>query len=82
MKNYRFTLGYVCNDHNTFLSLTQKTSSKHLGPLCLYETKRLGTSNMHNETLLGLRQIDSSFSSIAHSMLDDAGQLRKTRLAK
>ncbi|MDC0063337.1 Na/Pi cotransporter family protein, partial [Candidatus Puniceispirillum sp.] len=69
-------------EKNELSSMTQKSLSKHLERLSRHKTKSLETSNMHNETLRGLRQINSSFSSIAYSILDDAGQLRKTRLAK
>ena len=69
-------------EKNELSSMTQKSLSKHLERLSRHKTKSLETSNMHNETLRALRQVNSSFSSIAYSILDDAGQLRKTRLAK
>ena len=69
-------------EKNELSSLTQKSLSKHLERLSRHKTKSLETSNMHNETLRALRQVNSSFSSIAYSILDDAGQLHKTRLAK
>jgi len=69
-------------EKNELSSLTQKSLSKHLERLSRHKTKSLQTSNMHNETLRALRQVNSSFSSIAYSILDDAGQLHKTRLAK
>ena len=37
---------------------------------------------MRNETVRALWQFNSSFASIAYAILHDAGQLRKTRLAK
>jgi phosphate:Na+ symporter len=69
-------------EKNELSSLTQKSLSKHLERLRHHKTKSLQTSNMHNETLRALRQVNSSFSSIAYSILEAAGQLRKTRLAK
>ena len=63
-------------------AMTQKSLAKHLERLRRQKTKSLPTSNMHSETLRALRQVNSSFSSIAYSILDDAGQLRKTRLTK
>ena len=60
----------------------QKSLSKHLERLSRHKTESLETSNMHNEILRALRRVNSSFSSIAYSILDDAGQLRKTRLTK
>ena len=69
-------------EKNELSSMTQKSLSKHLERLRHRKTKSLQTSNMHNETLRALRQVNSSFSSIAYSILEDAGQLRKTRLAK
>jgi len=69
-------------EKNELSSMTQKSLSKHFERLRSHKTKSLQTSNMHNETLRALRQVNSSFSSIAYSILDDAGQLRKTRLAK
>ena len=69
-------------EKNELSSMTQKSLSKHLKRLSRHKTKSLETSNMHNETLRALRQVNSSFSSIAYSILDEAGQLRKTRLAK
>ena len=69
-------------EKNELSSMTQKSLSKHLERLRSYKTDSLQTSNMHNETLRALRQVNSSFSSIAYSILDDAGQLHKTRLAK
>jgi len=69
-------------EKNELSSMTQKSLSKHLERLSRHKTKSLETSNMHNETLRALRQVNSSFSSIAYSILDDAGQLHKTRLAK
>ena len=69
-------------EKNELSSMTQKSLSKHLKRLSRHKTKSLETSNMHNETLRALRQVNSSFSSIAYSILVEAGQLRKTRLAK
>lgn len=69
-------------EKNELSSMTQKSLSKHLERLSRHKTKSLKTSNMHNETLRALRQVNSSFSSIAYSILDDAGQLHKTRLTK
>ena len=69
-------------EKNELSSMTQKSLSKHFERLRSHKTKSLQTSNMHNETLRALRQVNSSFSSIAYSILDDAGQLHKTRLAK
>lgn len=69
-------------EKNELSSMTQKSLGKHLERLSHYKTESLETSNMHNETLRGLRQVNSSFSSIAYSILDDAGQLRQTRLTK
>ena len=63
-------------------SMTQKSLIKHLERLRRRKTESLQTSNMHNETLRALRQVNSSFSSIAYSILDDAGQLRKMPLAQ
>ena len=69
-------------EKNELSSMTQKSLSKHLERLRSHKNDSLQTSNMHNETLRALRQVNSSFSSIAYSILDDAGQLHKTRLAK
>jgi phosphate:Na+ symporter len=63
-------------------SMTQKSVIKHLERLRRHKNQSLQTSNMHNETLRALRQVNSSFSSIAYSILEDAGQLRRTRLAR
>ena len=50
--------------------MTQKSLVKHF--------RRL----MHNETLRALRQVNSSLSTIAYAILDDASQIRKTQLAQ
>ena len=50
--------------------MPQKSLVKHLGRL------------MHNETLRALRQVNSSLSSIAYAILDDAGPIPETRLAQ
>ena len=62
--------------------MIQKSLVKHLERLRQDKSNSLKTSNMHNETLRALRQVNSSFSSIAYSILEDAGQLRGTKLAR
>lgn len=62
-------------------SVEQKLQEHHLGRLREGLSESVETSNIHQETLRALKQINSSFSMIAYPILSNSGDLLSTRLS-
>ena len=60
--------------------LEQELHKKHLSRLRDDLVESIATSNIHQETLRALKQINTSFSKIAHPILSDSGDLLESRL--
>ena len=61
-------------------ALEQELHKKHLSRLRDDLFESIATSNIHQETLRALKQINTSFSKIAHPILSDSGDLLESRL--
>ena len=59
----------------------QKLQKKHLARLQRGLVESIETSNIHQETLRALKQINTSFSMIGYPILTRSGELLKSRLA-
>ena len=59
----------------------QKLQRQHLGRLRKGLVESIETSNIHQETLRALKQINTSFSMIGHPILKKSGDLLESRLA-
>lgn len=59
----------------------QKLQRNHIGRLREGLTESIETSNIHQETLRALKQINTAFSMIGHPILLKSGDLLKSRLA-
>ena len=59
----------------------QKLQRQHLGRLRKGLVESIETSNIHQETLRALKQINTSFSMIEHPILKKSGDLLESRLA-
>ena len=59
----------------------QKLQRKHLGRLRKGVTESIETSNIHQETLRALKQINTSFSVVGYPILARSGDLLSSRLA-
>jgi len=62
-------------------SVEQKLQEHHLGRLREGLTESIETSNIHQETLRALKQVNSSFSMIGYPILASSGDLLSTRLS-
>jgi phosphate:Na+ symporter len=58
----------------------QKLQRQHIGRLREGLSESIETSNIHQETLRALKQINTSFSSVGYSILSKSGDLYKSRL--
>jgi phosphate:Na+ symporter len=58
----------------------QKLQRKHLGRLQQGLIESIETSNVHQETLRALKQINTSFVGVGYAILDKSGDLLKSRL--
>ena len=61
--------------------LEQELHKKHLSRLRDGLVESIATSNIHQETLRALKQINTSFSKVAHPILSETGDLLDSRLA-
>jgi phosphate:Na+ symporter len=61
--------------------LEQDLQRQHLSRLRDGLTESIATSNIHQETLRALKQINTSFSMVAHPILAETGDLLDSRLA-
>jgi len=61
--------------------LEQDLQRKHLTRLRDGLAESIATSNIHQETLRALKQINTSFSMVAHPILEETGDLLESRLA-
>jgi phosphate:Na+ symporter len=59
----------------------QKLQRSHIGRLREGLTESIETSNIHQETLRALKQINTAFSMVGHPILQKSGDLLKSRLA-
>ena len=59
----------------------QKLQRSHIGRLREGLAESIETSNIHQETLRALKQINTAFSMIGHPILLKSGDLLKSRLA-
>ena len=59
----------------------QKLQRRHLDRLRKGLAASRETSNVHQETLRALKQINTSFSMVGYTILDKSGDLLKSRLA-
>ena len=59
----------------------QKLQKKHLARLQRGLVESIETSNIHQETLRALKQVNTSFSMIGYPILTRSGELLKSRLA-
>ena len=60
--------------------LEQELHKKHLSRLRDGLVESIATSNIHQETLRALKQINTSFSKVAHPILSESGDLLESRL--
>lgn len=65
----------------TVRKIEQKLQRNHLGRLRQGLTESIETSNIHQETLRALKQINTCFSVVGYPILDKSGNLRSSRLA-
>jgi len=61
--------------------IEQELQRHHLGRLREGLTESIETSNIHQETLRALKQVNTSFSMIAYPILSQSGDLLESRLA-
>jgi phosphate:Na+ symporter len=59
----------------------QKLQRSHIGRLREGLTESIETSNIHQETLRALKQVNTAFSMVGHPILLKSGDLLKSRLA-
>jgi phosphate:Na+ symporter len=59
----------------------QKLQRSHIGRLREGLVESIETSNIHQETLRALKQINTAFSMVGHPILLKSGELLKSRLA-
>lgn len=59
----------------------QRLQRSHIGRLREGRTESIETSNIHQETLRALKQINTAFSMVGHPILLKSGDLLKSRLA-
>lgn len=62
-------------------SIEQNLQRRHLGRLRDGLAESIETSNIHQETLRALKQINTAFSMVAHPILSERGDLLKSRLS-
>jgi phosphate:Na+ symporter len=62
-------------------NVEQKLQRSHIGRLRAGLTESIETSNIHQETLRALKQINTAFSMVGHPILLKSGDLLKSRLA-
>lgn len=65
----------------TVRQVEQKLQRNHLGRLREGLTESIETSNIHQETLRALKQVNACFSVVGYPILDKSGNLRDSRLA-
>lgn len=65
----------------TVRQVEQKLQRNHLGRLQQGLTESIETSNIHQETLRALKQVNTCFSVVGYPILDKAGDLLESRLA-
>ncbi|MCV2869657.1 Na/Pi cotransporter family protein [Defluviimonas sp. WL0002] len=63
-------------------ALEQDLQRSHLDRLKLGRVESIETSNIHQETLRALKQINTAFSMVAYPILSETGDLLSSRLAK
>ncbi len=63
-------------------TIEQNLQRMHLGRLREGLAESIETSNIHQETLRALKQINTSFSMVAHPILTETGDLLESRLAE
>lgn len=61
--------------------IEQKLQKKHLVRLQRGLVESIETSNIHQETLRALKQVNTSFSMIGYPILTRSGEFLKSRLA-
>jgi len=59
----------------------QKLQRSHIGRLREGLVESIETSNIHQETLRALKQINTAFSMVGHPILLKSGDLLKSRLS-
>lgn len=62
-------------------SMEQKLQRSHLGRLREGRTESIETSDIHQETLRALKQVNTSFSMVAYPILSETGDLLESRLS-
>ena len=60
----------------------QELQQRHLERLRRSGGESIATSNIHQETLRALKQINTAFSFVAYPIAEESGELRQTRLRK
>lgn len=60
--------------------IEQNLQRRHLGRLREGLTESIETSNIHQETLRALKQVNTAFSMVAHPILAERGELLESRL--
>ncbi|MCV2864895.1 Na/Pi cotransporter family protein [Defluviimonas sp. WL0075] len=63
-------------------ALEQDLQRSHLDRLKMGRVESIETSNIHQETLRALKQINTAFSMVAYPILSETGDLLSSRLAK
>jgi phosphate:Na+ symporter len=70
----------LVEEKETVRDVEQKLQHNHLGRLRDGTTESLETSNIHQETLRALKQINTAVSMVAYAILLDTGELLSSRL--
>ncbi len=60
----------------------QRLQGSHLARLRTGNTASIETSNLHQETVRALKQVNTAFCYVGYPLVEQAGDLRSTRLAK
>ena len=68
-------------EKDSIRALEQKLQRLHLGRLREGLTESIETSNIHQETLRALKQVNTSFSMVAYPILTESGDLLSSRMS-
>jgi phosphate:Na+ symporter len=68
-------------EKDSIRALEQKLQRLHLGRLREGLTESIETSNIHQETLRALKQVNTSFSMVAYPILTETGDLLSSRMS-
>ncbi|KFB09335.1 Na/Pi cotransporter family protein [Nitratireductor basaltis] len=72
----------LLEEKDAIRQLEQALQRRHLERLRMGKPESIETSNLHQETIRALKQINTAFTMIAYPIVEDAGDLLSSRLAQ